>query len=177
VKFSSREAMLALVAAAVILFGGSAMLVKPKLVYWKELRAKQGDVIQHIEQDKRLVAERGKWTNQLEALSKMLPQHPADKKVDVYWLSIMDNLASKHGVKISKRQAGEEKKQGDVYELPIDCNEWEGNLDSIVHFLFDLQSEGAMLDIRQLLIKQKEKGLLRGRFSLCCAYTRAPQGK
>lgn len=176
-RFSSREAVLALVAVAVILFGGSAMLVKPKLVYWKELRAKQAEVIRHIEQDKRLVAEREKWTKQLEALSKMLPQHSPDKKVDVYWLSIMDNLATKHGVEISKRQAGEEKKQGDVYELPIECKEWEGSLDSIVHFLFDLQSEGAMLDIRQLLIKPKEKGLLRGRFLLYCAYTRAPQEK
>lgn len=173
-KISLREAVLVLITAAVALFGGSLMLVKPKIVYLKELRTKQAEVIRQIKQDKRLVDERDTWEKQLKKLSKMLPQYPVDKKMDVHWLSVMDNLAAKHGVKILKRQAGEERKQGDVYELPIECKEWEGGLDSIVHFLFDLQSEGAMLDIRQLLIKPKSKGVLRGRFSLYCAYTRRP---
>jgi hypothetical protein len=59
-----------------------------------------------------------------------------------------------------------------VYELAIDCREWEATLDPLVRFLFDLQSEGAMFDVRQLMIKPKGKGVLRGRFALYCAYTR-----
>ena len=78
-------------------------------------------------------------------------------------------------MKISKRQPGEEKQQGEVYELPIECREWEGSLDAITHFLFDLQSEGAMMDIRHLLIKPKGEGVLGGRFWLHCAYTRGQE--
>jgi hypothetical protein len=57
--------------------------------------------------------------------------------------------------------------------LPIECREWEASLDALVRFLFELQSEGAMLDIRQLLIKPRGQGILRGRFTLYCAYARA----
>ena len=77
--------------------------------------------------------------------------------------------------RILKRQVGEEEKHGDVYELPIDCRDWEATLDSLTHFLFDLQAENAMLDVRQLLIRpNKDASKLRGRFLLNCAYTRGP---
>jgi len=172
---SSREMVLALTTGALTLFGVSAVLSKPKFREWTEVRKQQAEVLVEMEQDRQLLAQREKLAADFDELSKQLPQYPADKKIDVYWLSVMDRLASKHGVKISKRQAGEEKNAGDVFELPIQCTDWEGSLDSIVHFLFDMQSSGAMLDIRQLLIKSKGKGLLRGRFSLYCAYTREVQ--
>jgi len=177
VKLSSREAMLVLTVGAVGIFGGSAMLVKPRIDAWKELQKEQAGILAQIERDSKLVAERDKWMKRLEKLSEMLPQHASDEKMDVHWLSVMDNLASKHGVRISKRQAGEERRQGDVYELPIECKDWEGSLDSVIHFLFDLQSAGAMLDVRQLLVKPKGKGVLRGRFLLYCAYTREPESQ
>jgi hypothetical protein len=171
-KFSYREGLLALVTAAIVLFGGSALLARSRIEKWKDLRQKQDDIRGQIEQDRSLVAEHEQWAKQLAELSVLLPVHPAGKKTDVYWLSVMDNLATKHGVQITKRQAGEEKKMGDVYELVIECREWEASLDAMVHFLFDLQAEGAMFDVRQLLIKPTGTGLLRGRFSLYCAYTR-----
>jgi len=105
----------------------------------------------------------------------MLPTLPAGRNTDVHWLELMDNMASKNGIKIIKRQAGEEKKMGEVYELPVECKEWEGSLDSMSHFLFDMQSEGGMLDIRQLLVKPTGKDVLRGRFTLYCAYMKEPQ--
>ena len=171
-KFSQREYSLVIITAAAALFGVTILLARPKVEEWKKLRIEQGKLMIEIEKYKELVGNKDLWLNKFEELSKMLPQHPADKKVDVYWLSIMDNLAVTHGVTISKRSAGEERRMGDVYELPIEAKEWEANLDAIVHFLFDLQSKGAMLDIRQLLIKPKGNGVLRGRFILLCAYTR-----
>ena len=150
------------------------MVARPKIARWNELREEQADMIRQIEQNRKLLAEKKQWEDRYERLRRMLPHHPADRETDVYWLSVMDNLAARHAVKITKRQVRDEKKQGDVYELPIECREWEGTLDAIVHFLFDLQAEGAMLDVRQMLVRPKGKGLLKGRFSLYCAYTRAP---
>ena len=64
---------------------------------------------------------------------------------------------------------------GDVFELPIEVRDWEGSLEALVGFLFELQSQGAMLDIRHLVMKPNEKKVLRGRFVLYCAYTRERQ--
>jgi len=167
--------VLMLATAAVALFAGTALLARPKVDAWRDVRREQAEVRDQIERERRLLQTKDSWQKQFAELTKIIPVYPADKKMDVHWLSIMDELARKHGVNISKRQVGEEKKVGDVYELPIEGREWEGKLDAIVHFLFDLQSQGAMLDVRQLLIKPKEQksdGVLRGRFTLYCAYMR-----
>ena len=171
-KIAPREIILALITAAVALFGVSMMLAKPQVERLKELKMLQKSEFLAIEQSRRLINQKDMWEKKFSELSKMLPQHPPDRNMDVHWLSRMDALAAKHNVKINKRQAGQEKKYGDVYELPIECRDWESELEAITHFLFDLRTEGAMLDIRQLRIKPKGKGRLGGQFQLYCAYTR-----
>lgn len=172
-SLSRREVILAVATGSVVLFGASVFLVRPKIGVWKQISAEERVIADRIKQDEMLLREKGKWENEFAELRKLLPQHPADKTVDVFWLSTMDNMAGRRGVKILRRQASEEKVMGDVYELPIECKDWEGTLESLVRFLFDLQSEGAMLDIRQLSVKPKPDGGLKGRFWLYCAYTRA----
>jgi hypothetical protein len=174
-RISQREIVLAIATGTVVLFGMSAILAKSRIDEWKETGKKQESIAAEIKINRKTIADRPVWEKKLGELQKALPEYPAAKKMDVQWLSTMDELAGKHGVKILKRQAGEEKMVGDVYELPIECKEWEGNLNAIVHFLFDLQSQGAMLDIRQLQMKPKSGEVLRGYFSLYCAY--AKQGK
>lgn len=172
-KLSRREAVLAVVAGAAILYGVTGIVIKPYIDRWKILREQRADTAWRMDQAERLIAQRERVAARLDALSAEVPVYPADQEMDVHWLSAMDRIAGKHGVNIARRQAGEEQRVGDAYELPIECRDWEGSLDAIVHFLFDLQSEGAMLDIRQLLIRPTGKGRLRGRFTLYCAYARA----
>ena len=171
-KITQRETMLGLFTLTAFLYGGSLIAVKPKLDRWKELKRLQAEVNVQIQQDRQILAEKSAWMKELGELTKVLPAQPAGTKTDVHWLSKMDGLATAHGLTISKRQAGDEKQNGDVYELPIECKEWEGSLDALTHFLFELESGGAMFDVRQLMIKPKSKGVLRGRFTLYCAYTR-----
>ena len=175
-KMSPRETVLVLATGAVALFGGSALLGRSKIDEWKDLNRQQAAVRSQIEQDKKMLVERPRWQKEFQKLRGMLPQYPLDKKMDVHWLSVMDELAKKHGINITQRQVGEEKRVGDIYELPIECKDWDGQLDAMVHFLFDLQAEGAMLDVRQMMVKPKEPRTddsLRGRVTLYCAYTRA----
>lgn len=171
-KVTSRELNLLLATLAVALFGATALMARPRVTQWKALKADQAQQRTEIEQDQRLLDDRARWEQEFDSLRQYLPQFPADKKMDIHWLSIMDSLASKHGVRISRRDVGEEKRLGDVYELPIDVRDWEGTLESLVHFLFELQTQGAMLDIRQLSMKPNEQRVLRGRFILYCAFTR-----
>ena len=171
-RLSAREATLSLFTVAVALFATTAMMAGPKLDEWKKMRADLRNANRRIQGYEKLLSQKQMWDGQFNKLREMLPRYPADKNVDIHWLSTMDRLASRRGVRITRREVREEKKMGDVYELPIECRDWEGSLGALVHFLVDLESEGAMLDMRQLLVKPKSHNLLRGRFSLYCAYTR-----
>ena len=172
---SPRELVLLEATLAAALFGGTAMLARPKFEDWKMIRKEQAQLRTEIEGDQRLLTHRDKWEVQFDELKSKLPEHSAEQQVDVYWMRLMQKLAMKHQVDIKKRQVLAEIKSGDVYELPILCVDWEANLSSIVRFLYDLQSQGGTLDVRQLTIKPtvKKKNELRGRFLLYCAYTRS----
>lgn len=176
-NLSTREWGLALATGAVVLYtAGFMLLVKPRLEELRTLRQRQADTRWQIERDTALAGERARWEGELDAMLAKLPRQPADKRMDVHWLAVMDQLAARHGIAISRRQAGEEQKQGDIYELPLECREWEGSLEALVRFLFALREEGGMFDMRQLLVRPKAKNLLRGRFTLYCAYMREATG-
>jgi len=171
-RMNSRELVLLLATLAVALFGVSYLVVRPKAHEWKAMREEKAELRRQIGRDRELIAGRVQWAAQLASLSGLLTEVPEGQKVDVYWLAMMEGKAVQHGVTILRRQAGEEKRMGDVYEMPIECQDWEGDLESLVHFLFDLQSAGAMLDVRHLQVRPKSGAVLKGRFSLSCAYTR-----
>ena len=172
-KLSSREATLSLLTVAAALFAGTAMMAGPQLQEWKKIRAELLNTRRRIEGYEQLLEQKAMWSKQFDELREMLPRYPAGQKnIDTLWLSKMDQVASRHGLSITKRDAKAEKKMGDVYELPIECGEWDGSLAALVLFLIDLESEGAMLDMRQLMVKPKSHNVLRGRFSLYCAYTK-----
>ena len=176
-RISRRELILLLLTLAAALFGATAILARPKFDAWKDIRRRQREVREAIEADRRLIGQRERWANDFDELKAYLPQYPMDKKMDIHWLSIMDTAAARHGVRIMKRQVEAEERVGDIYELPIEVRDWEGSLAAIVGFLFDLQSQGAMLDIRHLYMKPDKQKILSGRFTLYCAYTReSPAG-
>jgi len=176
---TGRESVLLLVTCAAALFGATGMFVKPKLAEWEDLGRQAEELRGRIALDRRLIESRDHWQKEFDGISRLLPRYPADKDMGTYWMSIMDSAAAEHGVNIKKRQLGDEKRVGDVYELPVECREWESGLEEIVYFLFDLQTRTGMLDVRQLYMKPTKNNLLRGRFTLYCAYTRegAPKGE
>jgi len=174
-KVHPREAVLMLATGAVALFAVTVLVGKSKLDEWGEIRHRQQDARGQIESERRLLASADMWQKKFDEIREQMPVQPADRPMDVYWMSIMDEAAGKHGVRIARRQAGKEERLGDIYELPIEVREWESSLDAAVGFLFDLQSRGAMLDMRQMTISPKEgknETTLQGRFTLYCAYMR-----
>lgn len=171
-KISMRESVLALVTISVALFGVTGLLSGSKIDDWKAVREQQEQVRSSILRSQALVAQRGEWAAKMAKLQGSMPRFPQGKRMDVHWSTEMEKKASAHGLKILRHEVASERQEGPVYELPIECRDWEGSLDALVHFLFDLQSEGAMLDIRYLRIKPKDKVTRSGRFSLYCAYMR-----
>lgn len=172
-RISAREATLGLLTVGTALFAATGMMAGGKIQEWKTTVNELENTRKTIESSRRLLGQKQKWAGQFNQLRGMLPRYPADKKnIDTEWLRKMDAIAARHGLRITRREVREEKKMGDVYELPIECRDWEGSLEAIKDFLVDLEAEGAMLDMRQLMIKPKSHNVLRGRFSLFCAYTK-----
>ena len=172
-KLSSRELVILFVTITAALFGGTIMLGKPKIETWKELWGEQRTLKESIAGEKKLVAQSDELAEKLGTLSKKLESFPRGQKMGVYWHQVLDKAASKNNVRILESRAGQEEEVGDVYELPIECKACEADLSSMVHFLFDLQSEGAMLDVRKLRITPKQGSTLRASFTLFCAYTKS----
>ncbi len=171
-----RESVLALVTAAILATVATGAFLAPKIERWREQRQEMAVAQSDIALSRSLVAARERWIGEYRELSRNIPRFAADQKMDIHWLSIMDRAAAKNGVKIIRRQALEQVRQGSLYELPIECQDWEGSLEALVRFLFDLQNQDAMMDVRQLMIRPRGRGVLRGRFSLACIYTRAEHG-
>ncbi len=128
---------------------------------------------------KELIAAKDIWAQRYEEKKPQMPTFEPDVQVDTYWLNIMDLAAERHGVKIRNRHSGEETKVSDVYEFPIEVKDWESELEPFVNFMYALQAEGAMLDIRTLTIApvSNKPGLLKGSFVLYCAYMREDSAK
>ena len=167
-----RETVLGITLMMMALYVGLFMIGKNLFVEWRELQKEKDDLWFSIRRSEALVNERERWVAEMEQLQALMPQFPGDMRMDVHWMREMEGKATKHDLKILRHEAGSEQREGPIYELPVFCRRWEGTLDSLVYFLFDLQSEGAMLDIRYLYIKPRDRVIHEGRFDLYCAYRR-----
>jgi len=172
VKITQRETMLGICTLCAALYAGLFYLGSGQMDNWRLLREEQAQLWDSIRRSQALVEERGEWEAQMEAMQALMPLFPRDKRMDVHWLSEVEGKATRHDLKILRHEVGSEQREGPIFELPVYCRRWEGTLDALVYFLFDLQSEGAMLDVRYLHIKPKDKVIHDGRFDLFCAYRR-----
>ena len=171
---SGREKAMAAITGVVLLYGVLGLLAKGRIEVWRQKRDEYRQTIQRLDRERAMIAQRGALEKRYAGVKDLMPVFPADKPVDTYWLGVMDKAASKNQLIISKRQVGAEKLVGDVYEIAIECKEWEGTLDALVHFLYDLEVDGVMLDVRQLFMRPNpaDHSRLRGSFILYCAYMR-----
>ena len=175
---TGREKAMAAITGMVILYGVLGLLAKGRIERWQSQRDEYRQTTQRIALERTLIAQRALWESRYAGMKDLMPVFPADQPVDTHWLAVMDKAATKNGLNIAKRQVGAEKLVGDVYEIAIECKEWDGTLDALVHFLYDLESAGVMLDVRQMFIRPSpaDRSHLRGSFALFCAYMREKPG-
>ena len=171
---SSRERVLAGATLAVLLIAVLIFAYDGQMKTFRtartELRNKQAE----LKFRRLLIAQGPAIEARFAELRDLMPVFPADRRVDTHWLGIMDAAATRNALSIAKRQVGAERQVGDVYEIPIECRVFEGSLAAIIHFLFDVQNEGVMLDVRTMTVRPSPQNLalLRGQFTLYCAYMR-----
>lgn len=170
---TSREKNMLLITVVAVLYAAAALSYRKQATNWTAAKRVYATAQKKLNDENALIAAEKEWSAKYARMRGLMPVFPYEKDVDTHWLSVMESAATRNGFKIDRRQTGKEAEVGDVYELPIDCKDWEGTLEALVKFLYDLHQEGAMLDVRQLFIRPSSKpGYLKGTFTLYCAYMR-----
>lgn len=172
-KLSRREWALAWITMVIVALGGTYWFGAPRLKASQDVVREMEALSQRIAHIQSLLDERGSWDERLEAVRKQLPRHPASKDVTSELLRSLEQTAQQHGLSLLRREPDKEKDLGDLFEVSIDCT-WEGTLDALVHFLYAIQLQGVILDIRSLTVNPMEGGpdRLKGSFTVVVAYTR-----
>lgn len=174
-KLTSRELVLAFATVLVVVLALTFMIGRPYLDEWRQLAQNWGTLQRRITVAEKTISQKDRWYSELAVIQKDLPRYEMGKDITADLLKMLEQTANVHGLTLLKRDPGEEKSVGQVYEFSITCT-WEGTLNSLVHFLYAIQSKGAILDIRQLTVSPDggSPDRLKGGFTVDAAYTREP---
>lgn len=176
---SRQEKSLAIITVVILLYGVLFMVYGKKRAEFDSLRQQKTEKDRLYAEYCNLISQHETWENAYSKDANLMPVFEPDRQVETYWLGVLDRIAQKNNLSIIRRQALDERQEGDVYELPIECKEWEGTLENLTKFLYDVHAEGAMLDIRKIFIRPgtssngKPAAGLRGSFTITCAYLRS----
>lgn len=176
---SQQEKRLAVITLVVLLYGILFVVYGKKRAEFDSLRQ------QKVEKDRlyaeycSLIEQNEMWESAYTQNANLMPVFEKNKQMDTYWLGVLDRIREKNGISLIRSQPLGERQEGDVYEFFIECKEWEGSLENLTKFLYDIHAAGAMLDVRKLFIRPgaaangKPASGLRGSFTLACAYLRS----
>jgi Tfp pilus assembly protein PilO len=147
------------------------------LAEWQQLNEDISDISDRMQVTQHALSQRDTWEARLADFRQSLPRHAADKEVTAELLKNLEQTAREHGLILLRREPDQEKSLGDLYEVAIHCT-WEGQLDALVHFLYAIQVQGAILDIRQLTVTPTDNSpnQLKGSFTVDHAYSREQGG-
>lgn len=128
--------------------------------------------------EEKLISRKNTWIQAYEDEKSRMPMFSAEAlDTDTTWLRKMEYFAEKYNVVISQTESGAETAAGDVLEREITVRNFEGSLESLVRFMYELEnSETGMFDMKSLNLKPSaKKGYLKGSFTITCAYMRDSQ--
>jgi len=172
-RASTRELGLLWMTLVVLLSGLSYWWVNPRLKALREREASLGQMEREKQLAEREISRRGEYEERLADFRGQLPKHTPDARVTADLLRMIEKTARDCNLVLLKREPEDERSLGEIYEVSIKCT-WEGTLEALVRFLYTIQSQGAILDIRFLTVSPKsgEVEILRGSFTVDCAYSR-----
>jgi len=175
-KISKRETFLGLTALTVILFGLTYWLAGSRIAEQRHIKAEKVRLLRQIELHKRILAEKDIWYSRLEELQSELPVYDSKTAITAELLKLIKRTADEHKLDLVRTQPYSEKQTGTLYELGVSCS-WEGPLDALVYFLYDLQKQGVRFDVLQLNAQPdaRRDRVLKGSMIIDCAYRKTAQ--
>lgn len=175
---SMRDRTIVAAAVVVVMYVFAGVLwyanLKDRGSLWNRSQNSYQDARKTYLKERKLISERLMWNDAYDEEREKMPTFPEGEDVDTHWLAKMDSIAKANHVSIGTRQPEKEEEVGDVYELPVKVSGWEGALEPLVKFLYELEhADEAMFDVKSILIRpSSHKGFLKGQFTLTCAYMR-----
>lgn len=175
-NLSRRETVMAVVTLLIVVLGGSVFLGRPLWTKWKNAAGERQRLANENRLNERLIKQRGEVADRLGAIRGRLPRFRPDQPVTAELLKTVKKLADESQVAITRMEPDQEKQVGDLSEVAIDC-QWDATLEGIVRFLYAIQVQGAILDIRQITVApaQSAAGRLKGTFTVFCAFSRTEE--
>ena len=173
---TNRELALVFFTLVALILGGTYYFGEPAYAAWKSGADETRGLKDRLMVAERRLEKKPKLEDELDVILSDLPEHPAERDVTAQLLRSLQGAADKAGLTLLKRDAGEEEEVRSLYEVSIACS-WEGELGALIRFLYDLQSQGVIFDVRQLAVQPaKKRNQLKGSFKVNCAYRRAQTG-
>jgi hypothetical protein len=176
VKISKRETILGLATLTTVLFGLTFWMSGSRFEEQRELKAKKARMLHEIELNKRILNEKDAWYKRLEELQAQLPVYDTKVSISSELVTVIRLTAENRQLNLVRTQSTPEKQTGSLYETGISCS-WEGTLDSLVKFLYDLQQQGGRFDVPQITAQpdaQRDR-ILKGTLTINCAYLKNTQ--
>lgn len=176
-RMSNREMILGMATLAAILFGFTYWMAGSKIAEQREMSKEKVRLRRQIQLHKRILEEQSTWIDRLDELQAQLPVYGRKVSVNVELPPRISEVAREHGLEILQIRPTGEKQIGSLYELSVQCD-FQGDLEALVHFLYDLHSQGLRFDIQQIGVKPvaKQEGQLKGSMIINCAYRRTEPG-
>jgi Tfp pilus assembly protein PilO len=175
-KISKREMNLGIVSLATVLIGFTWYVIDSKTDTWKSKAVEIEKTRQQTRYYESAIRNQQNWMDELNSLQQDLRVFDTElNSVAPELMKTIKSISSKHNLEITRNNPRNETPTGDLFELGINCT-WEGELESLVGFLADLQQQKVRYDVRSLNVKPTgdNSGKLSGNMLILCAYTRQP---
>ncbi len=173
---SKREIIIGMVTLAVVLFGFTYWMAGSKIAEQREMKSEKVQLLRQTQLHQRILEEKENWIGRLDTLQSQLPVYNRKTSVNVELPKTIKRMADKHSLDLLQTTPVGEEQIGTLYELSVRCD-WQGSLDALVYFLYELHSLGIRFDVRKIDIKPvaKQADMLKGTMIINCAYRRAEE--
>lgn len=172
-KISKREANMVLLAIAVVLGISTFLFGEARWNEWKEINEAQKRLEEEIAVDERMLEQREEWAEELAELTSQLRTFPPGQQVAPQLMEQVNEMARRNGLSLPSQSPEAERPEGHVFELAIRC-QFQGSLESLIRFLFALQSAGPHFNVRNITVAPTGQGdELRGNLTVDCVFRRS----
>jgi len=150
-KLAGRELWLIVGAGIVLALLGTVWVVRETLDDWKASTQLERKTQEKLRLTKRTLSQRETVASQLETLQRKLPRYSPDRDVTAEQMRTLDRIAQEQSFGLGQREPQLENTNGVVREIGIH-SAWESDLGALTHFLYALQTQDVIFDVRRLTV-------------------------
>ena len=150
-KLARREMWLAIVGGLSLGIIATLWIVQDALGDWKVASTAEKKVSDKLRVTKKTLGKGPDVAAQLEVLQRRLPRYGPDRDVTAEQMRTLDRIAQEQNFGLGQREPQAEGTNGAVREIVIH-SAWDSNLDALTHFLYALQTQDVIFDVRRLTV-------------------------